>query len=139
MKYAEKWYTVSITELIYHWNIKWEKECLLLWLLWDEGDELENQGKTFNKTSEKHTVWLKIQKQPPEVLRKKGVFKNFAKFTGKQLRQSLFFNKVTVLRTAILLKKRLWRWCFPVNFSKFLKAPFLKNTSGRLLLKIKTL
>ena len=24
--------------------------------------------------------------------------------------------------------------CFPVNFAKFLKAPFLQNTSGRLLL-----
>ena len=29
---------------------------------------------------------------------KKGVYRNFAKFTGKQLSQSLFFNKVTGLR-----------------------------------------
>ena len=29
---------------------------------------------------------------------KKGVFKNFAKFTGKHLCQSLFFNKVAGLR-----------------------------------------
>ena len=29
---------------------------------------------------------------------KKGVLKNFAKFTGKHLRQSLFFNKVAGLR-----------------------------------------
>ena len=34
----------------------------------------------------------------PEVFRKKGVFRNFAKFTGKHLRQSLFFNKVAGLR-----------------------------------------
>ena len=27
----------------------------------------------------------------PEVFCKKGVFRNFAKFTGKRLRQSLFF------------------------------------------------
>ena len=27
-----------------------------------------------------------------------------------------------------------WHRCFPVNFAKFLGAPFLKNTSGRLLL-----
>ena len=26
-------------------------------------------------------------------------------------------------------------WCFPVNFVKFLRMPFLQNTSGRLLLK----
>ena len=35
-----------------------------------------------------------IQKQPPEVFCKKGVLRNFAKFTGKHLCQSLFFNKV---------------------------------------------
>ena len=65
---------------------------------------------------------------------RKGILRNFAKFTGKHLRQSLFFNKVAGLRPATLLKKRLWRRCFPVNFAKFLKTPFLQNTSGRLLL-----
>ena len=38
------------------------------------------------------------------------------------------------LRPATLLKKRLWHWCFLVNFVKFLGTPFLQNTSGRLLL-----
>ena len=66
----------------------------------------------------------------------KGVPRNFAKFTGKHLCQSLFFNKVAGLRPAILLKKRLWHRCFPVNFAKFLRTPFLQNTSGRLLLFI---
>ena len=47
--------------------------------------------------------------------------------------QSLFFIKLP----ATLLKKRLWRRCFPVNFTKFLRTPFLENTSGRLLLKRK--
>ena len=35
-----------------------------------------------------------VHKQPPEVFYKKGVLKNFTKFTGKNLCQSLFFNKV---------------------------------------------
>ena len=35
-----------------------------------------------------------MQKQLPEVFYKKGVLRNFAKFTGKHLCQSLFFNKV---------------------------------------------
>ena len=74
------------------------------------------------------------KKQPPEVFYKKGVLKNFAKFTGKYLSQSLFLNKVAGLRPATLLKKRLWHRCFPVNFAKFLRAPFLQNTYGRLLL-----
>ena len=43
----------------------------------------------------------------PEVFCKKGVLRNFAKFTGKQLCQSLLFNKVAGLRPATLLKKRL--------------------------------
>ena len=40
-----------------------------------------------------------IRKQPPELFYKKCALKNFAKFTGKHLCQSLFFNKVTGLRT----------------------------------------
>ena len=41
---------------------------------------------------------------------KKHVLENFLKFTGKHR-------------------------CFPVNFAKFLRTPFVQNTSGRLLLK----
>ena len=33
---------------------------------------------------------------------------------------------------AILLKKRFWHRCFPVNFVKLLRTPFLENTFGRL-------
>ena len=49
---------------------------------------------------------------------KKGVLRNFAKFIGKHLCQSLFFNKVAGLRPATLLKKRFWYRSFPVNFAK---------------------
>ena len=38
------------------------------------------------------------------------------------------------LRPATLLKKRFPRNCFPVNFAKCLRTPFLQTTSGRLLL-----
>ena len=75
---------------------------------------------------------------------KKGALINFAKFTGKHLCRSLFFNKVAGLRSffnkvaglrrASLLKKRLWYRCFPVNFAKFIRTPSLQSTSGRLLL-----
>ena len=37
---------------------------------------------------------------------------------------------------SFLLKKRLRHRCFPVNIMKFLKTPFLQNTSGWLFLKI---
>ena len=33
--------------------------------------------------------------------------------------------------SATLFKKRLWHMYFPVNFAKFLRTPFLQNTSRR--------
>ena len=73
---------------------------------------------------------FKRQKQPLEVLCVERFLRNLTKFTAKHLRQSLFFNKPSTL-----LKKSLWHRCFPVNFVKFLRTPFLQNTSGRLLPK----
>ena len=50
----------------------------------------------------------------------KGVVRNFTKFAGKHLCQSLFSDNVA------------WCRCFPVNFVKFLRTPILQNNSGRL-------
>ena len=65
-----------------------------------------------------------------------GVIKKVEKFTGKYLCQSLFFNNAVRpgLRPATLLKKKLRHRCFPVKSAKFLRTPFLYNTSSRLLL-----
>ena len=65
---------------------------------------------------------------------RQDVLINLAKLTGKHLCQSLFFNKVADLRPATLLKKRLWHRCFPVNFVKFLRTPFLTEHTLWLLL-----
>ena len=70
-----------------------------------------------------------------EVLCRKGVLRNFERFTGKHLCQSLLFNNVVGLRTATLLKKRFWYRCFPVNFWKFLKTLFITEPLWWLLLK----
>ena len=75
----------------------------------------------FPKTSTRGALW-------------KSVLRNFTKFTGKHLCQSISLSKVVGLRSATLLKKRLWHRFFPVNFAKFLRIPLLQNTSGRLLL-----
>ena len=40
-----------------------------------------------------------FQKKPPEMFCKKGVLRNFAKYTGKHLCQSLFFDKVVGLQS----------------------------------------
>ena len=61
-------------------------------------------------------------KQPPEVFYKKGVHKNFAKFTGKY-----------VSRISLLIQYRLE--AFPLNFPKFSRTPSLQNIFGRLLLR----
>ena len=65
----------------------------------------------------------------------KDVLRNFTEFTGQHLRQSLFFNKVTGLRPATLLTKRFWYRCFPVNFAKLLRTPFLTEHLWWLILE----
>ena len=52
----------------------------------------------------------------PEVFCKKGVLKNFSKFTGKHLCQSLFFNKV-----AGLIKKGTLAQLFSCEFCEISK------------------
>ena len=78
----------------------------------------------------KHRINLQdtVQKQPPEVFYKKDALRNYAKFTGKHLCQSLFLNKVVGLR--------LWHRCFHVSFRKFVRQTFFHNTSERLLLTV---
>ena len=48
--------------------------------------------------------------------------------------QSLFLIKLQA--PATLLKKRLWHRCFPVNFTKSIRTPFLRNISGSCFLSI---
>ena len=62
---------------------------------------------------------------------RKDVLRNFATFTGKHLCQGLFMSGP---KACNFIKKWLWHCCFPVNFAKFLRTPFLQNTSGWLLL-----
>ena len=72
---------------------------------------------------------------------RKGVLRNFVKFSGKRMCQSLFFDKLQAWGLVTLLKKRFWQRCFPVNFAKFLRTPFpaehlrwlVMEKSGRLL------
>ena len=63
---------------------------------------------------------MQILKKPrsnrPEKFCKKGVLRNFAKFTGKHVCQSLFFNKETLAKV------------FSRDFAKFLRTPFSYRT-----------
>ena len=77
----------------------------------------------------------KIRSSRPEEFCKKGIFKSFTKFT-ENICARVSFNKVAGLRPATFLKERIWHSCFPVNFAKFLRTPFLQNTSGGCFWKI---
>ena len=66
----------------------------------------------------------------------KDVLRNFTKFTGKCLCQSLYFDKVAGLLPATLLKKRLWHRYFPVKFAKFPRISFLIEHLWWLLLLV---
>ena len=70
----------------------------------------------------------------PEVFCKEGVLTNLTKFTGKHLCQRIFFNKVAGLSPATLFKNIFWHRCFPVDFAKFLRIPFLPEHFRWLLL-----
>ena len=58
----------------------------------------------------------KFRSSRPEVFCKKGVLRNFTKFTEKRLYQSLFFNKAAGLRPATLIKKETWAQLFSDEF-----------------------
>ena len=74
-------------------------------------------------------IWIIFRSSRWEVFYEKGVLNIFAKFTGKHLCKSLFFN-----RPATLFNKRLWHRGFPVNFEKFLRAPIFIEDLRWLLL-----
>ena len=84
------------------------KKDILFWPLWSE--------TTFELDKSNH----------PELFCQKGGLRSFAKLTGKHL----------YLRTATLLKKRLWHRRFPVKFAVFLRIPFFKEHLWWLLLTV---
>ena len=62
-----------------------------------------------------------------EVFWKKGVLRNFAKFTGKHLCQSLFFNNVAGLKACNFIEKDNLAQVFSMNFAKFLNTFFYRT------------
>ena len=66
-------------------------------------------------------------------IKRDAFIKNFAKFTGKHMCQSLCFNKVV----SIALKKQTLVQVFSCEFCKIFKNSFLKNSVQLLLVECK--
>ena len=64
----------------------------------------------------------------PKAFYKKGVLRNFAKFTGKHLCQSLFFNKVADLEACDFIKKETLAQ-FSCEFYEILKNTIFYKTT----------
>ena len=65
---------------------------------------------------------------------KKSVLRNFVKFTGKHMCQSLFFNKVAGLRPANLLKRGTLAQVFSYEFCEIFSNTFFLTKHLRWLL-----
>ena len=85
----------------------------------------------FNKNIRRVSLYLSffwsvlaIEATTTGVLLKKGIFKDFANFTGKRLCWSLFLINLQASRSATLLKKGLHGACFPVKTEKCLRTAF---------------
>ena len=80
-----------------------------------------------------------IRSSRPEAFCKKAVLRNITKFSGKHLCQRLFFNKVTVLRPATLLKKVSGTGVFLRILRNFQKHLFYRTPPDECFYKIRRL
>ena len=74
------------------------------------------------------------QKQPSRVLLKKKCSENMHQIYRRTPMPKCDFNKVALLSNFIEIALR--HGCSPVNLLRIFRIPFLRNTSGRLLLKL---
>ena len=72
-------------------------------------------NKSFNFRNSHVIFTHHFSSSRPEAFYKKGVPRNFAKFAGKHLCQSLCLNKVAGLRPVALFKQRLWHRYFFID------------------------
>ena len=87
---------------------------------------------------------IKDRSSPPEVFLQKGILKICSKFTGEHPCRSVISIKLFPCRSAISIKLLcdfveiiLWHGCSPVNLRHIFRTPFYKNTSARLLHRVK--
>ena len=106
------WYGCSTINLLHIFRTPFPKNTsgkLLLYLVVIHRSVCRTIEISRRQDTVKHDeTFAKIKSIRPEVFRKKGVLRNFAKFTGKHLCQSFFFNKVS----SLCCRKILIQFCF---------------------------
>ena len=77
------------------------------------------------KSFDQHHVSLKLRTSHLEVFCRKGALRNFAKFTGKHLHRSLFFNRP---KACNFIKKETLAHLFSCEFCEICKNTFFNRT-----------
>ena len=81
-------------------------------------------------------IWIQLNNFPNSNLMMSIIFTHRTGNTSYTVKILNFIrsSRPEMFRLATSLKKRLWHRCFPVNFAKFLKTPFLTEPLRWLLL-----
>ena len=95
--------------------------------------QTDSKLRKFRKCSK--DILERATRSRSEVFCRKGVSQKFRKIHRKTPVPKSLFNKVAGLRPVTSLKKEPWHRCFPVNFAKFLRAPFIIEHLWWLLLE----
>ena len=131
-----EWYYITLiyTTDCNSWTIRWSMLTKRKWRKEKTANLVSNRkAELYNcrlwKRLTTDLIWY-YRSSYLEVFCRKGTLKKFLEIHRKTPVPEPLFNKVAGLRPETLLKKRLWRRSFPVNFEKFLRISFLENTSG---------
>ena len=113
-----------MTENIITVTLEWVQQDLVISSLWFKR-EFQRETLDFERVS---------GSSHPEVFLGKDVLKICSKFTGDQLCRSV----ISIKLQSNFIEIALWHGCSPVNVLHIFRTPFLTNTSGGLLLSLKT-
>ena len=103
------------------WRFCGSDTVIFLWILWNFSKQL------IYRTRLNSCFWYKFIHGTVEIA--------WNVISNSYVKKIWHINKyflwyVPYLKPATLLKKRLWRRCFPVTFVKILRTPLLQNTSS---------
>ena len=84
--------------------------------------------------NDQSTVYLQFRSRHPEVFLEKGILKIYSKFTGEHS----CWSAISIKLLCNFIEIALRHGCSPVNLLHIFRTPFVKNTSGWLLLQFGT-